>query len=86
MSTLPVATCTRARLAVTIAGTIVMLSGPTPWVLAVGVIAWLAAAAVTLTEFLRARHDPHDPWPGFWSMRWMLIHDTVYALPSAQRT
>ncbi|HVM65918.1 MAG TPA: hypothetical protein VMU14_13720, partial [Acidimicrobiales bacterium] len=38
-------------LAVVIAGLIVMLSGSTPWVLAVGVIIWLACAAVTLTGF-----------------------------------
>ena len=37
--------------AVAIAALIVMLSGSTPWPLVVGVISWLAAAAVTLTGF-----------------------------------
>jgi len=71
-------------LAVGIAGLIVMLSGPTPWVLAVGVIGWLAAAAVTLTGLFWARHELPGPRPGFWSMRFMLIHDTVHALSSAR--
>ena len=44
-------------LAVGIAGIIVMSSGSTPWVLAVGVIIWLACAAVTLTGFFRSRHE-----------------------------
>jgi hypothetical protein len=70
-------------LAVALAGLIVMLSGSTPWVLAIGVIGWLAAAAVTLTAFLRARHELAEPRPGLWSMRLMLIHDTVHALSSA---
>ncbi len=71
-------------LAVAIAGLIVMLSGSTPWVLAVGVIIWLAAAAVTLTGFLWARHELPDPRPGYWSMRFMLIHDTIHALSAQQ--
>ena len=36
-------------LAVGVAGLIVLLSGSTPWVLAVAVFIWLAAAAVTVT-------------------------------------
>ena len=67
-------------LAVAIAGLIVMLSGSTPWVLAVGVIMWLAAAIVTLAGFFWGRHELHEPRPGYWSMRLMLIHDTVHAL------
>jgi hypothetical protein len=70
-------------LAVGGAGLIVMLSGSTPWVLAFGVIGWLAAAAVTLTGLLWARHELPEPRPGFWSLRLMLIHDTVHALSSA---
>jgi hypothetical protein len=73
-------------LAVGIAGLIAMLSGSTPWVLAVGVIIWLAAAASTLTGFFWARHELPEPRPGYWSMRFMLIHDSVHALPSAQRS
>ena len=51
-------------------------SGSRPWMLAVGVIIWLVAAAVTLTGFIWSRHDLPEPRPGFWSMRFMLIHDT----------
>ena len=70
-------------LAVAIVGVIVVLSGSTPWVLAVGAIIWLAAAAVTLTGFLFARRELSEPRPGYWSMRFMLIHDTVHPRPSA---
>ena len=73
-------------LAVAIAGLIVLLSGSTPWVLAAGLIIWLAAAAVTLTGFFRARHELPEPRPGFWSMRFMLIHDTVHARSSGQQS
>jgi hypothetical protein len=71
-------------LAVAIAGLIVMLSGSTPWVLAIGVIGWLAAAAVTLTGLFRARRELPEPRPGYWSMRFMLLHDTMHALSSAR--
>jgi disulfide bond formation protein DsbB len=73
-------------LAVAVVGLIVMLSGSTRWLLAAGVIIWLAAAAVTLTGAFRARHELPEPRPGYWSMRFMLIHDTVHARPSAQRS
>ena len=73
-------------LAVAIGGLIAMASGSTPWVLAVGMFIWLAAAAVTLTGFLRSRHELPEPRPGFWSMRFMLIHDTVHAQSSARRS
>jgi hypothetical protein len=73
-------------LSVALVGLIVMLSGSTPWILAVGVIAWLAAATVTLTGFILARHEIPEPRPGLWSMRFMLIRDTVRARPSAQRS
>ena len=72
-------------LVVIVAGLIAMLSGSTPWVLAGGVIFWLAAAAVTATGFLRARQELPEPRPGFWSIRLMLIHDTVHARTSAQQ-
>ena len=42
-------------LAVAIAGFIVMSLGSTPWVLALRVIIWLAASAVTLAGFFRFR-------------------------------
>jgi hypothetical protein len=73
-------------LVVGFAGLIVMSSGSTPLVLAGGVIVWLVAAAVTLTGFLWARHELPEPRPGYWSMRFMLIHDSIHALPSAQRS
>ena len=73
-------------MAVAFSGLIVMLSGSTPWVLAVGVIGWLAAAVVTLTGFFRARRQLPEPPPGYWAMRSMLIHDAVHARSSAQRS
>jgi hypothetical protein len=66
-------------LVVAIAGLIVLLSGSTPWILAVGLIIWLATVVVTLTGFLWTRHDLPEPRPRLWSMRFMLIHDTVHA-------
>jgi hypothetical protein len=75
-----------AGLAVGIGGLIVLSLGSTPWVLAVGVIIWLAAAAITLTGFFRARHELLEPRPGYWSMRFMLIHDTVHARPTSPRS
>jgi hypothetical protein len=73
-------------LAVAIAGLIMMSLGSTPWVLAVGVIIWLATAAFTLAGFFWSRHELPEPRPGYWSMRLMLIHDTVHAQTSAQRS
>jgi uncharacterized membrane protein YdbT with pleckstrin-like domain len=72
-------------LAVAIAGLIVTLLGSTPWVLAVGMFIWLAASAVTLAGFFWSRLELPEPRPGYWSMRFMLIHDTVHARPSARR-
>jgi hypothetical protein len=72
-------------LAVALLGLIVTLSGSTSWVLAVGVIIWLATVVVTLTGFVRARHELTEPRPTFWSMRFMLIHDSTHALPADQR-
>lgn len=69
--------------AVAIPGLIVLLSGSTPWVLAAGMVIWLTAAAVTLTGVFRARQELPEPRPGWWSMRFMLLHDTVRARPSA---
>lgn len=69
-------------LIVTIAGVIVLSAGSTPWLLAVGVLVWLACAAVTLTGVVRAWHDLSEPRPGFWPVRFMLIRDTVHARSS----
>jgi uncharacterized membrane protein len=71
-------------LAVALAGLIVLLSGYTPWILAVGVVIWLSAAAVTLSGFFLARHELPEPRPGFWPMRFMLVHDTVHSRSSGQ--
>jgi hypothetical protein len=72
-------------LAVAIVGLIVLSSGFTPWVLAAGVITWLATAAVTLTGVTWARHELPEPRPGYWSMRFMLIHDTIHPLSPTQQ-
>jgi hypothetical protein len=60
-----------AALAIVIVGLIVMLLGSTPWVLG---------------GFIWARHLLPKPRPGFWSMRFMLIHDTVHIRSSAQKS
>ncbi len=71
-------------LVVALVGLIVMSLGSTPWVLAVGVIIWLAAEAVTLAGFFWSRHELPKPRPGYWSVRLMLVHDTVHAQSSAR--
>ena len=71
-------------LAVALVGLILLSSGSTPWVLAVGMIVWLTTAVVTLAGFFTARHELAEPRPGYWSMRLMLIHDTVHARPPAE--
>ncbi len=72
-------------LIVALTGLIVTSLGSTPWVLFVGVIVWLAAAVVMVIGFLWSRQTVPEPRPGFWSMRLMLIHDTLHAQSSAQR-
>jgi uncharacterized membrane protein YdbT with pleckstrin-like domain len=67
-------------LAVAIAGLIALTFGSTPWVLTSGMIIWLATVPVTLTGFLLARHELTEPRPRLWSMRLMLIHDSVHPL------
>jgi hypothetical protein len=69
-------------LAVAVAGLALLLSGSTPWVLAAGIVVWIASAGVTLAGFFWARHELPDPRPGYWPMRFMLISDTVHARPS----
>lgn len=59
-------------------GLVVLWSGATPWVLGVGVVIWLAAAFVTLTGFLWARHELPEPRPTSWSMRSALIGASVH--------
>jgi len=65
-------------LALAIAGLIALAFGSTPWVLAAGVIIWLTTVPVTLTGLLLARHELLEPRPKLWSMRLMLIHDSVH--------
>jgi hypothetical protein len=62
-------------LAVAIVGVIVLTTGSTPWVLAVGVVIWLVCAAVTVTGVFSAQHELAEPRPGLWSLRFMLLHD-----------
>jgi hypothetical protein len=50
------------------------------------VIIWLAAVAVTAAGFFWSRHELSEPRPGYWSMRIMLIHDTVHAQSSILRS
>jgi hypothetical protein len=69
-------------LAIAVVGAIVLASGSTAWLLAAGIILWLATVVVTLTGFLRARHELAEPRPTLWSMRMMLVRDTVRARPS----
>jgi hypothetical protein len=73
-------------LAVAVAGLIMVLLGSTSWLLAVGVIVWLAAAVVLAAGFSRSLHELPEPRPGFWSMRLKLIHDTLHARQSIQRS
>jgi hypothetical protein len=75
-----------AGLTVGLAGLIVMLSGHTPWILAIGLFIWLATAGVTVVGVLRSRQELPEPRPGLWPMRFMLIHDTVHAQSSTTRS
>ena len=65
-------------LAVALAGLIALAFGSTRWILATGVIIWLATVPVTLAGFLMARHAFPEPRPRLWSMRMRLIHDSVH--------
>jgi hypothetical protein len=67
-----------------VVGLIVYWAGFTPWVLGVGVIAWLVTVVVTLTGFLWARRRLPEPRVRLWSMRMRLIHDSVHSLSSTQ--
>ena len=69
-------------LAIAISGLVALAFGATPWILAGGMIIWLATVPVTLTGFLWARRELAEPVPRLWSMRMMLIHDSVHALSS----
>ncbi|HEX4174855.1 MAG TPA: hypothetical protein VHY81_02975 [Acidimicrobiales bacterium] len=75
-----------AGLVLVIVGVIVLTAGSTPWVLAAGGVIWLCAAAVTVTGVFRAHGELSEPRPGWWSLRFMLIHDTLHARPSVSPT
>ena len=62
-------------------GVLVLTRGLTPWILAAGVLAWLAAALTCAAYFQRARDLGPEPRPGFWAVRTALVHDSVHALP-----
>jgi hypothetical protein len=65
-------------LALAFAGLVALAFGSTQWILAAGVIVWLVTVPVTLAGFLSARHELPEPRPRLWSMRLMLIHDSVH--------
>jgi hypothetical protein len=67
-------------LVIAIAGLIALAFGSTSWVLASGVIIWLATVPVTLTGFIWARHELPEPRPRLWSMRLMLIRDSIHPI------
>jgi len=65
-------------LAVAVVGLIVLALGSTRWILAGGVITWLATVPVTLAGFLWTRRELPEPRPSLWSMRLMLVRDSVH--------
>jgi small-conductance mechanosensitive channel len=73
-------------LVVALAGFVALALGSTSWILASGVIIWLATVPVTLTGFLWARREVPEPRPRLWSMRLLLIHDSVHAVSPAQQS
>jgi hypothetical protein len=64
-------------LATAIVGLVVMIAGASPLVLAVGVCTWLVCVAIILINFLLARHELGAERPRLWSLRMMLVKDTV---------
>lgn len=65
-------------LVIALVGLMLLGSGSTPWILAIGVIIWLVSAVVTLVGFAWSRAELPRPRPGYWSMRMHLLHDTVH--------
>jgi hypothetical protein len=68
-------------LAVVAVGLFAVATGRTPWILAVGMVCWLACALTCATLFMRARAAGPEPRPGFLASRTALVHDSVHALP-----
>ena len=67
-------------LAVVAVGLLAVATGRTPWILAVGMVCWLACALTCATMFMRARAAA-EPRPGFLASRTALVHDSVHRLP-----
>lgn len=61
-----------------LAGLVASAFGSTRGVLVAGVVVWLATVPVTLLGFLSARRELPEPRPTLWSMRLMLLHDSVH--------
>jgi uncharacterized membrane protein len=72
-------------LLVAIVGLIMVAAGATPWVLAAAVIMWIILSVLTQTMFFRARADLPRPHPGYWSLRYTLIFDSVHPRAFAKR-
>jgi hypothetical protein len=70
-------------LAIGLVGLILLAAGSTPWLLAVGVVIWVACASVTVTGVVLARRELPEPRPGYWPMRFMIIHDALHPRDSA---
>jgi hypothetical protein len=71
-------------LAIVLVGVVLVVSGSTAVVLAVGVVIWFACAIVTVTGVVRARRELPEPRPGYWPMRFMIIHDATHPRPSTR--
>ena len=70
-------------LAVAFADFVVLLVGSTPWVLAAGMCTWLVCVAIVLFNFLRARSELGEARPKLWSLRVLLVKDTMPARRTA---
>lgn len=66
-----------AALAVVAIGLVLVATGSTPWVLAIGMAIWLVAAIITALELMRGRYDLPEPRPGFWAIRLMLLREST---------
>ena len=62
-------------------GLILAIAESAPWLLAAGMITWLSAAVVTAVEFMRGRYELPEPRPGFWSIRFMLLRESINFRP-----
>jgi hypothetical protein len=67
-------------LVIALAGLVLRVTGSDSWLLAAGVILWLVTVAVTLTGFVLTRKRLGEPKPTLWSMRMMLLHDSVHGV------